>query len=54
MTKQTSDEVSTDQAERRYSHDDKVVAARIRVKVDKVRGVDTPQWIRDLAAEKAS
>jgi hypothetical protein len=29
-----------------------VLAARVRVKVDPYRGVDTPQWIRDLAAEK--
>lgn len=30
----------------------KVTAARIRVNVDKQRGVVTPKWIRDLAGER--
>lgn len=30
----------------------KVAAARLRVAVDKQRGVPTPKWIRDLAENK--
>lgn len=38
----------------RVSHEQRVLAARIRVKADKHRGVETPKWIIDLAAQKAS
>lgn len=36
------------------SHRNKVAAARLRVTVDKQLGIDTPAWIRELAAETES
>lgn len=38
----------------KVSHEQRVLAARIRVKADKHRGVNTPKWIIDLAAQRAS
>jgi len=36
------------------SERNKIAAARLRVAVDKQRGVATPQWIRELADGKAN
>lgn len=35
------------------SHRNKVAAARLRISLDRQLGVDTPQWIRDLAEDKS-
>lgn len=54
MTDRESDGAGAHDGERRVSRLQKVTAARIRVNVDKQRGVATPQWIVDLAAQQAS
>lgn len=37
---------------RRVTLAEGIAAARVQVTIDRRRGVETPQWIRDLAAGK--
>lgn len=54
MSQKTPEIVADKPRSGKVSHEQRVLAARIRVKADKHRGVDTPKWIVDLAAQKAS
>ena len=54
MSEKTRAMVADTHRSSKVSREQRVLAARIRVKADKRRGVDTPPWIVDLAAQKAS
>lgn len=53
-TSSNSSGESPRKAGRVVSRRNKVAAARLRVEVDKKRGVVTPKWIREIAESKAS
>jgi len=54
MTTPTPESTTTRRdAKRVVSRRNKVAAARLRVTVDQKRGVQTPQWIRELAKQPA-
>lgn len=52
MSQKTS--ATTGDTPDRFTHEQRVLAARIRVKADKNLGVDTPKWIVALAEQRAS